>query len=49
MSGGVIDVVSRAAEIAASGSDVEEKVAEILDAAEPIARVDGWMIWASTR
>jgi DNA-binding CsgD family transcriptional regulator len=42
----LVDVLSTAAEIAASGCDVEEKVAEILEAAEPIVRVDGWMIWA---
>jgi len=41
----LVDVLSTAAEIAASGCDVEEKVAEILDAAEPIVQVDGWMIW----
>ncbi|UGS37211.1 helix-turn-helix transcriptional regulator [Capillimicrobium parvum] len=45
MTRSLIDVVSEAAEIAASGCDVEEKVAEILHAAEPIMRVDGWMIW----
>src|SRR3569833_2927729 len=45
MATSLIAVVSTAAEIAASGSDVEEKVAEILQAAEPIVRVDGWMIW----
>jgi DNA-binding CsgD family transcriptional regulator len=39
------DTLALAAEIAASSSDVEEKVAEILNAAEPIVRVDGWMIW----
>lgn len=41
----LVDALSAAAEIAASGCDVDEKVAEILDAAEPIVRVDGWMIW----